>query len=158
MPADGLLRFIGGPPAFSAWWPVLGCLLLTAVIGWYATVFVWTLPPATLRRMPVVSDIHAWVNRRRFARAVRRIGARYRDGDLTPAQASAAISRTVRSFLYVATGIRAQYMHVEQLAGGRLAAAGPLLEGLNDARFNPSARADVAALGRSAEELISAWN
>ncbi len=158
MPADDLLRFIGGPLPFPVWWLGIGLLLLLVVIGWYTTIFVWTLPPARLRRMPMVSDIHSWVNRRRFARAVRRIGARYRDGDLTPTQASAGISRTVRSFLYVSTGIRAQYMHVGQFAGGPLAPAAPLLDGLDDARFNPGARVDVAALLSSAEKLISSWS
>jgi hypothetical protein len=158
MRADDLLRFIGGPLPLSAWWPVLGVLLLLIVILWYATILVWTLPPARLRRIPVVKDIHARVNRRRFARAIRKIGAQYRDGVLTPAQAGARISRTLRSFVYVATGIRAQYMHVEQFGGGRLAPVAPLLEGLNDAQFNPGARVDVAALGHSAEELIASWN
>jgi hypothetical protein len=158
MRADDLLRFIGGPLPFSAWWLVLGILLLLIVISWYATVFVWTLPPARLRRMPVIKNIHARLNRRRFARAVRKIGAQYRDGVLTPAQAGAQISRTLRSFVYVATGTRAQYMHVGQFTGGRLAPVVPLLEGLNDAQFNPEAQADVVALGHSAEELIAAWN
>lgn len=157
MPADDLLRFIGGPMPFPWWWPVLGILLLLTVISWLSAVFVWTMPPSKLRRTPVIRAVHARVNRRRFIRAIRRIGVDYRDGGLTPAQASAGISRTVRSFLYVATGIRAQYMHVEQLAAGRLAAAAPLLDGCNDAQFNPGARPDVAALGRSAEELISSW-
>lgn len=49
-------------------------------------------------------------------------------------------------------------MHVGQMYGGRLAAAAPVLDGLNQARFNPGARVDVAGLGRSAEELISSWN
>ncbi|OBI74753.1 hypothetical protein [Mycobacterium asiaticum] len=158
MPGEGLLRFISGPLRFSAWWPMLGVLLLLTVIGWYAAVFVWTLPPARLRQMPVINGLHARVNRRRFARAIARIGALYRDGTLTPSAASARISRTLRSFLYVATGIRAQYLHVEQLAGGPLAAAAPLFARLNDARFNPGARQDVAELGRSAEELITSWN
>ncbi|OBF22697.1 hypothetical protein A5725_10720 [Mycobacterium kubicae] len=158
MPADGLLHFIGAPVPFSSWWLVLGIVLLLIVIGWYATVFVWTMPPSRLRSMPVVKGIHARVNRFRFARAIRRIEAQYRDGTLTPAQASARISRTLRSFLAVATGIRAQYLHVEQLAAGRLAPVAPLIDGLNDAQFNPEAHVDVIALGRSAEELISSWN
>jgi hypothetical protein len=158
MRADDLLRFIGGPLPFSAWWLVLGILLLLIVIAWYATVFVWTLPPARLRRMPVIKNVHARLNRRRFARAVKKIGAQYRDGVLTPAQAGAQISRTLRSFVYVATGTRAQYMHVGQFTGGRLATVVPLLEGLNDAQFNPEAQADVVALGHSAEELIASWN
>ncbi|OBK15691.1 hypothetical protein [Mycobacterium asiaticum] len=158
MPVEDLLRFIGGPLPFSGWWAVLGIVLILAVMSWYAAVFVWTLPPSRLRGMPVVKDIHARVNRRRFARAIRKINSQYRDGALTPVQASTRISRTLRSFLYVATGIRAQYLHVEQLADSRLASAAPLLSGLNDARFNPEAEADVVGLGRAAEELIVSWN
>jgi hypothetical protein len=98
------------------------------------------------------------VNRRRFVRLVRNIDARYRDGGVAPAQASASMSRALRSFLYVATGIKAQYMHIEQLADGPLGMAVPVLIGLNEAQFNPEGRADLGALARSAEELISSWN
>lgn len=158
MPADDLLRFIGGPLPFSAWWALSGLLLLLLATGWCVSIFVWTLPPSTLRRIPVIRSVHAWVNRRRFVRLVRNINAHYRDGGVAPAQASANISRAVRSFLYVATGIKAQYMHVEQLADGPLGMAVPILVGLNEAQFNPEGRADVGALARSAEELISSWS
>jgi hypothetical protein len=158
MPVDDLLRFVGGPRPFSSWWLFLGILLLLTVIVWATAIFVWTLPPARLRRIPVIRGIHAWVNRRRFLRAIRGISARYQDGNLTPAQASARISRTVRSFLYVATGVRAQYMPMADIAGGRLDAAAPVLDGLSQVQFNPEARADIVALGRWAEELIASWN
>jgi hypothetical protein len=158
MPAEDLLRFIGGPLPFPSWWLVLGIILIGSVVGWYAAVFVWTLPPSRLRRIPVIQSVHSRVNRRRFVRAVRRIESHYRDGGLTRAQAGAGISRVVRSFLYVATGVRAQYLHVQDLPGGRLAAAAPLLDDCNDAQFNPEARVDVAALGRSAQELIASWS
>jgi uncharacterized protein YjiS (DUF1127 family) len=158
MPADDLLRFIGGPLPFSGWWLLLGIFLLAVVIGWTAGVFVWTLPPARLRQIPVIRSIHAWANRRRFVRVIRRISDHYRDGALSPVQASADISRTLRSYLFVATGVRAQYLHVGQLTGGRLDAVTPLLDGLNQVQFNPEVRVDIVALGRSAEELISSWN
>ncbi|MEB3049734.1 hypothetical protein KV112_08300 [Mycolicibacter sp. MYC123] len=157
MPTDDLLRFIGGPLPFSAWWIVFGVLLVLAVIAWLAGVFVWTLPPSRLRRMPVVRTVHAWLTRRRFTAAVRTACGRYQAGGVTAAQASTDISRTVRSFLYVKTGIRAQYLHVDDIADGPLAPAAALLAGLNVVRFDPQARADVAAIGRSAEELISTW-
>lgn len=157
MPTDDLLRFIGAPLPFSAWWIVFGVLLVLAVIAWLTGVFVWTLPPSRLRRIPLIRTMHAWVTRRRFVGAVRAAGERYRAGGATAAQTSAEISRTVRSFLYVKTGIRAQYLHLDDIAGGPLAPAASLLGGLNVARFDPQARADVAALGQSAEELISTW-
>lgn len=157
MPGDDLLRFIGGPLPFPWWWRVLGVLLVLAVIGWYTAVFVWTLPPSRLRRLPGIRIIHALVTRRRFLAAIRKIDSRYRNGDLTHAQAGAQISRAVRSFLSVATGVPAQYLHNEQLTDGRLAAAVPVLDSCTDAQFNPDAQVDVTALGRSAEELISSW-
>lgn len=157
MPADDLLRFIGGPLPFPSWWLTIGLAVLVAVIGWYVIVFVWTLSPSVLRRMPVIRSVHAWVNRRRFMRTIDHIDAQYRGGGLKPAQACAALSRVLRSFLYVATGVRAQYIHVEQLAGGPLAAAAPVLRDLNEMQFNPMARGDVDALARSAQELISSW-
>lgn len=157
MPTDDLLRFISAPLPFSAWWIVAGTLLITAVIAWITSVFVWTLPPARLRRMPLIRTAHAWVTRRRFVGAVRAAGDRHRNGQTTATAASTEISRTVRSFLYVKTGIRAQYLHVEDIADGPLAPAAALLEGLNVARFDPQARPDIAAFLRSAEELISTW-
>lgn len=158
MPTDDLLRFIGAPLPFSAWWLVAGMLLVIAVIGWLTGVFVWTMPPSRLRRMPLIRGVHAWLTRRRFVGAVRAADRRYRAGSATAAQASGELSRTVRSFLYVKTGIRAQYLHVDDIAGGPLAPAAALLGGLNAARFDPAARPDVVALARSAEELISTWS
>lgn len=157
MPGDDLLRFIGGPLPFPSWWRVLGILLVLAVIVWYAAVFVWTLPPSRLRRLPGIRIVHTRVTRRRFVIAIREIDTHRRNGGLTDAQASAQISRVVRTFLYVATGVRAQYLHVAQLSDGPLAAAIPILDDCNDAQFNPEAEVDVTMLGRSAKELISSW-
>ena len=158
MPADDLLRFIGGPLPFSPWWVFAGFVAITSVIAWYGTVFVWTLPPSVLRRIPLIRLVHTQVNRRRFVRAIHGIDAQYRGGGIKPAQACAALSRTLRSFLYVATGIKAQYIHVEQLADGPLAAAAPIFKGLNEVQFNPETRSDVSALARSAQELVSSWS
>ncbi|MET0898513.1 MAG: hypothetical protein ABWY45_11435 [Mycobacterium sp.] len=158
MPAEDLLRFIGEPPEVSRWWLALGVLGILAVIGWCAGVFVWTMPTAPLRGMPVIGTLRAEVTRRRFARSVRRIGDRFRSGALTPAQACAELSGVVRSFLSVATGTPAEYMHVSELANSAVADASPLLAELTAAQFDHTASPDVATLERAAEELISTWN
>lgn len=142
---------------FSSWWLWLGLFCVIAVIAWCAGVFVWTMPPAKLRAMPVIGALHARLVRRRFVRSVRSVVNHYRTGALSAPQAGADISRALRSFLYVATGVRAQYLHVREIAAGQLAAAGPLLEALNDVQFNRATRSDVGSLGRSAEELIRSW-
>lgn len=154
---DDLLRHVFGPQPYSPWWLWLGVLLLLAVFGWYAGVFVWTLPSRRLRRIPVVRRMHARLIRQRFARRVRGITDEHEAGQISAPAACAAISRTVRSFLHQATGVRAQYLQVGALADASLAAAAPLLARLNDAQFNAEARADVADVSARAQELIRSW-
>lgn len=157
MPGDDLLRFLGGPLPLSAWWPVLAGLLVVLVVVWCVGVVLWTLPPERLRKLPVLSNIHAALTRRRFLRAIRTTTQRFRDRTLSPAQASAAYDRTLRSFLFVRTGLRAQYLHLSDMSEGDLNRAVPLLSALDDAQFNNQSRSDVTALAHSAEELVRRW-
>ena len=96
---DDLLEFVSGPPGYSAVWLWLGLSLILAVIVWYAAVFVATLPSHRLRTIPAVRNLHARVLRHRFTRTVRRITDSHRSGELSDAAASAALTRTLRSFL-----------------------------------------------------------
>lgn len=154
---DDLLHHVFGPQPYSSQWLVWAVLLTVAVIGWYAGVFVWTLPSHRVRRVPVVRRIHARVIRDRFARRVRHLADEHRAGRMSVPQASAAIARTVRSFLHQATGARAQYLHVGALADGQLDAAAPLLTLLDDAQFNAETSADVGDASAMAQELIRSW-
>lgn len=154
---DELLRYLSGPEPYSPWWLVVSGLLLAMVIGWYAAVLVWTMPADRLRGMPGVRVLHGWWVRRRFAASVADIRARHREGRLSPAQAGAALSRTLRSFLHIATGQRAQYQHLDDLAAGVLAPAAPVVAALNDVQFNTDPAADIDQLSRSVEELIRSW-
>ncbi|MHA7648480.1 hypothetical protein ACX9NE_02540 [Mycobacterium sp. ML4] len=154
---DDLLRYVFGPEPYSSEWLVWAVLLILAVFGWYAGVFVWTLPSHRLRRIPVVRRVHARVIRDRFARRVQRLAGEHGAGLLSTPQAGAAISRTVRSFLHQATGARAQYLHVGALADGQLDAAVPLLTLLDDAQFNAETSVDVGEVSSIAQELIRSW-
>jgi hypothetical protein len=154
---DDLLRDVFGPQPYSSWWLWWAVLLILAVIGWYACIFVWTLPSDRLRRIPAVRRLHAWMIRSRFARCVQGIADEHDAGRISAPAACAAISRTVRSFLHQATGARAQYLHVGAMADGNLAAAAPLLTLLGDAQFNAEARVDVADVSARAQELIRSW-
>ncbi|CAM3173677.1 hypothetical protein BST27_25030 [Mycobacterium intermedium] len=160
---DELLRHVFGPQSYSWTWLWLAVLLISLVIGWYAGIFVWTQPSERLRRMPVVRRMHARLIRFRFARRVRGIADEHVAGRMSAAAASAAIARTIRSFLHQVTGERAQYLHIETLtvaAGGQLAPAVPLLTRLGDAQFNPEAgvnEAWMADVSARAQELIRSW-
>jgi hypothetical protein len=154
---DDLLHYVFGPQPYSSWWLWWAVLLLLVVIAWYAGIFVWTLPSERLRRLPVVRRAHAWLIRNRFARCVQRIADEHDAGRMSAPTACAAVSRTVRSFLHQATGVRAQYLQVGAMADADLAAAAPLLSELGDAQFNAEARVDVADLSARAQELIRSW-
>jgi hypothetical protein len=154
---DDLLRFVEGPMHYSSLWLWLGVLLLVGVSVSYAGIFVWTMPSQRLRRIPVIRSVHDTLLRRRFTHTIRTIDESYRAGDLSAAQACAQMSRTVRSFLHQATGARAQYMHIDDIAGSNLADAAPVLSALNDARFNTTSQVNVGQVGAAAQELIRTW-
>jgi hypothetical protein len=154
---DDLLRHVIGPTPYSSWWLWIAMLLLLVLIVWYAGVFVWTLPNRRLRDLPILGGMRDKMVRHRFARTVREIGDRYRSGELAAAPAGAAVSRALRGFLQETTGVRAEYMQLDDIAGGELASAAPLLAQLNDAQFNAMSEVDVGAVSDSAEELIRSW-
>jgi hypothetical protein len=156
MPGD-LLRYLGGPAGFSWWWWIVVALFALAIVGWYVGVVVWTLPPWRLRRIPVIRNVHSWLLRRRFANSIAGIVANYRAGGIPAGRAAAAISRTLRSFLHVATGARVQYMHIDAIAGDKeLAAAAPVISALNDAQFATGAP-DLDRVASAAVEVIRSW-
>jgi hypothetical protein len=154
---DELLRYIVAPLSYSTWWMVAACLVVIAVVLWWIGAFVWTLPAASLRRIPLLRDVHRRVLRRKFVSAIRDVRARYRSGGMSQSQACTAIAKTLRSFFAVYTGVPVQYMSVGEL-GGPLAPAGSVLKALSYGQFDKSARVDVDAVGLSAEKVVAAWN
>lgn len=156
--SDELVSFVIGPTPYSSWWVWLAALMLLVLIGWYAAVFVFTMPGRRIRGLPVIGAARSELIKRRSARAVRAIGERYRAGELAAAPAAAAVSREVRAFLHAATGVRAEYMQVDDIADGELASAAPVLAELVDAQFNADTIVDVGAASDSAEELIHSWS
>jgi hypothetical protein len=155
---DDLLRFVSGPMPYLTWWLWLGLALILFVIVWWTAVFVWTMPSARLRRIPVIRSLHGRLLRRRFIRSIRKIDARHGAGALSKAEAGAQMSRALRSFLHQATGTPAQYMHVDAITASDLAVAAPLISMLNDARFNTGSPVNIRDAEQATEELIRTWS
>ncbi|WP_041781724.1 hypothetical protein [Mycolicibacterium chubuense] len=155
---DDLLKFVSGPPGYSWWWLWLGCVLVVLVIAWYTVLLVATMPSQKLRGIPAIRSLHSRVLRYRFARTAREITRRHRHEELSRVQASAALSRTLRSFLHQATGRRVQYMQLRAFADTELASAATVLEALGEAQFDDTSTADVDRLGARTEELIRSWS
>lgn len=156
MPGD-LLRYLGGPTGFSWWWWLVAGLCGLLIIGWYVGVYIWTLPPARLRRLPVIAGLHSWLVRRRFGATLSAITDQHRAGQLSDGQAAAAIRRTLRSFLAVTTGQRVKYMHIDDIsATPELAPTAPVFAALNDAQFSTD-RVDFPRIAHAASEVIHTW-
>ena len=156
--SDELIRFVSGPTPYSSWWIWLAVSLSILLIGWYAAVFVFTMPGRRIRGLPVIGAARSELARRRSIRTVRAIAARYRAGELAAEPAAAAVSAELRAFLHAATGARAEYMQVDAIAAGELASAAPVLTELIDAQFNADSTVDVGVVADSAEELIHTWS
>jgi hypothetical protein len=154
---DELLRHVFGPTPYSAWWLCAAILLLLLVIAWYVAVFVATLPSERLRDRPVVGPMHARLLRRRYAGRIAEITADHEAGRITAPDACAAISRTLRSFLHQATGVRAQYLQIDALAASGVGFAAPVLADLGEARFTDQPPADVRQLSARALEVVRTW-
>jgi hypothetical protein len=150
---DDLLRHVIGPLPYSSWWSWLAVGSIVILVVGYTAIFGFTRQGG----LPLVGPARDAMVRRRFARTVRRIGDRYRSGDVTAAAASAAVSRELRVFLRRMTGLPAEFMQLDQLAGGALAPAAEVLALLSDAQFNPTSEVDVGAVTDAGEELIRSW-
>jgi hypothetical protein len=152
---DDLLRYVVGPEAVG--FPWLALALLVALAGWYAIVFVWTRPRRVQRSAGPLAKMRDTMARTKFAREAHRIGERCRRGEISAAAAGAELSTVLRTFLHQHTGEPVPYMHVDDVARSRLAAAAPILVQLNDVQFNDRSEADARALSTATEELILSW-
>lgn len=152
---DELLQYVLGPTPYSSRWLWLALALSAALLTWYTVVFIATMPHP---KFPVVGAVRDRLVKGRSAGAVRRIGKRYRVGDLDRVAAAAAVSRELREFLHRTTGVRVQHMQLSAIADSELAPAAPILADLGDIQFNMRSTLDMGAVSASTEELISAWN
>jgi len=154
---DDLLHFVTGPQPYSSWWLWLAAALSVLLVGWYAAVFLLTRPGRERREFPLIGAARGRRLRHRAARAVRRIGDRYRAGELGAASAGTAVSRELRRFLNQATGVPAEFMQMSDLASSQIAPAAVILEQFIDIQFNAVTEVDVTQVIDDAEELILSW-
>lgn len=156
MPGD-LLRYLGGPTGFPGWWWLIAAGCLTVVAGWFVGLYLWTLPPQRLRRTPILRAVHRRLLRRRFTRAITRALEGHHAGRLSAPHAAALMNRTLRSFLHLATGAPAQYLHIDTIsASTELRRAATVLGALNDAQFSPDP-VDVRQVAAHTEQVIRTW-
>lgn len=154
------MRLLIGPTPYSSIWTWIAVALTVLTVLWYAGVFWWTAPGRTHSEPSVIGSARGALQRRRALRAIQSIQSDYRTGQLTAAAAGAALSEEVRHFLHDATGLRAEYVQVPDIAsvsGGVLAPAAPVLADLEDAQFNARSTVDIGAVGHVAEELVRRW-
>lgn len=157
---DDLVGQLIGPTAYSSmWlWPALGLIAVTAL--WYGAVFWWTAPGRKRSEPAVIGSARAALQRRRALRAIHDIQNRYHTGELSRADAGAAITEEIRRFLRDATGLAVHYVQVPDVgtvSGGVLAPAAAILADLEDAQFNAQSAVDIGATAHAAEDLVRQW-
>jgi hypothetical protein len=156
--ASEYLKWIVAPLPYSVFWAVLGVLLMLLVIAWFVGVLVWTLPVERLRTIPVIRDISARVLQRKFSAAVGRVDEHYLAGELNSRQAYAEMSRILRNFVFYRTGVRAQYMALDEVAHSTAAAAAPVVSALYARQFELADNPDVAAAAHQVRSAIQSWS
>ncbi|WP_078281955.1 hypothetical protein [Mycobacteroides franklinii] len=157
MPND-YLRWIVAPLPYSVLWLVFGIILVLLVIGWCVGVFVWTLPVEKLRTIPVIRDITARVLRRKFSAAIDDVRREHDAGVLNSRQAHGAMSRVLRTFIYMRTGVRAPYMSLGEVAHSGAAGAAPVVAQLYSGQFEIGDDTNVAATAAAVRGVIQSWN
>lgn len=157
MPND-YLRWIVAPLPYSVLWLVFGIILVMLVIGWCVGVFVWTLPVEKLRTIPVIRDITARVLRRKFSAAIDDVRKEHDAGALNSRQAHGAMSRVLRTFIYMRTGVRAPYMSLGEVAHSGAAGAAPVVAQLYSGQFEIGDDTNVAATAAAVRGVIQSWN
>lgn len=157
MPND-YLRWIVAPLPYSVLWLVLGVILVLLVIGWCTGIFVWTLPVEKLRTIPAIRDISAWVLRRKFSAAIDKVRADHDAGKLDSRQAHGAMSRVLRTFIYLRTGVRAPYMSLGEVADSGAAGAAPVVAQLYSGQFETADDVNVAATAAAVRGVIQSWS
>lgn len=154
---DDLLRHVIGPTPYSSLWLWLAIALSVLLVGWYAGVFLFTMPRRRLGSVPLVGAARDRMIRYRAARTVRAIGDRYRAGEVS---AGAWRSRQSRSASIPAPGDRCpRGVHtLDGIERSEIAPAAPLLTNLVDIRFNPESALDVGLVEvGTPKELIRSW-
>lgn len=157
---DDLLGYLIGPTPYSPVWLWLAVALIVATVVWCVAVLWWTAPGRRRSEPSLVGSARVALQRRRALRAIQTIQNRHRAGELTASGTGAALNEEVRRFLRDATGLRAEYVQVPDIAavsGGVLAPAATVLADLEDAQFNADSTIDVGASARAAEELVRQW-
>ena len=157
MPDDDLLRHLVPPTAPSPlWWWLAGAIAALHILWFVGVVHAARPAGEGVDGSGLLGRARDHLLRRRHARAVHAIAERHRRGELTTAQAGAALNAELRRFLRYATGLPAEYLQVDDLARRGIAGT-ELLEQLGDAQFNTSSTVDVARTGSAIEELITTW-
>ncbi|AWG48254.1 Uncharacterised protein [Mycobacteroides abscessus subsp. abscessus] len=157
MPHD-YLKWVVAPLPYSVLWLVLGVIMILLVIGWCIGIFVWTMPVEKLRSIPVVRDISARVLRRKFNAAIDKVRRDHEAGALDSRQAHGAMSRVLRTFIYMRTGVRAPYMSLGEVAHSGAARVAPVVAQLYSGQFEMGDDADVAAAAAAVRDVIQSWS
>ena len=152
------IPFVATPTGYSGWWLVVAVALVVLVVLWCASAVVWTLPVATLRKIPVLRDITRNVLRKRFAKSVDRIEQGFVSGQLAPREAHHRLARTLRTYLHLQTGQWTQVMGLSDIEAGELRPAARALAFVSHGQFSADGNGDFRSAVAAVREVVVSWN
>ena len=150
--------FVATPTGYSTWWLAMAVLLVLLVVLWCVAAVVWTLPVATLRKIPVLRVITQKVLRARFAKAVDRVERGFLSGQLSPREAHHRLARTLRTYLHFQTGQWTQVMGLSEIEDSELRPAVRALAFVAHGQFSVEGNADFRSAVVAVREVITSWN
>lgn len=152
------IPFVATPTGYSSWWLVGAAALAALVVLWCVSAVVWTLPVATLRKIPVLRDITRKVLRKRFAKSVDRIERGFASGRLAPREAHHRLARTLRAYLHLQTGQWTQVMGLPEIEESELRPAAQALAFVSHGQFSAEGNADFRSAAAAVREVVVSWN
>lgn len=147
------------PGSYALTWPLLGGLLLLALVVWAAVVWLAGRPPEALRRAPMPPGALAKARAETLA-AIDAIESSVHSGGRTARAGHHELSRTVRRFVAEVSGLDAEAMTAADLRAHGPEHLAALIETYYPSQFGSreSEPPSITAAAGAGREVVGGWS
>lgn len=147
------------PGSYALTWPLLGGLLLLALVVWVAVVWLSGRPPEELRRAPMPPGALARARAETLAR-IDEIEASVHAGERSAREGHHELSRTVRRFVADVSGLDAEHMTAADLRERGPEHLADLVATYYPSQFGvrESEPPSITAAARAGREVVGGWS
>lgn len=147
------------PGSYGLTWPLLGGIILVALLVWAGVVWLMTRPPEDERGAPLPPDAVAKKRAEALA-AIDEVERAVTQGEITARAGHHRLSRTVRRFVAAVSGLDAEKMTAEDIRARGPEHLARLIEAYYPSQFGvrESERPSITAAARAAREVVGGWS